>query len=83
VGDGESSIEMLMHPHRAARQTRSPAHRFDLQVEILKAHGVVPIHGPLELQAENQVQVLTSPGQKGRSPFCGFPVLRRAPENCD
>src|SRR6266853_5180738 len=60
---------MLMHPHRATRKSRSPAHRFDLQAEMLKAHRVVPIHRPLKLQAENQVQVLTSPRQKGRSPF--------------
>src|SRR6266446_10146424 len=38
---------------------------------MLKAHGVVPIHGPLKLQAENEIQVLPAPGQKGRSPFCG------------
>ena len=70
VGDRESSIEMLMHPDRATRQGRSPAHRFDLQAEVLKAHGVVPIHRTLKLQTENEVQVLTSLGQKGRSPFC-------------
>ena len=58
VGDGKSSIEMLMHSHGAARQGRSPAHRFDLQVEVLKAHRVVPIHRPLKLQ------------QKIRSRFC-------------
>jgi len=69
VGDGKSAIEMLMHPDRAARQGRAPAHRFDLQAEVLKAHGVVPIHRTLKLQAENQVQVLTSAGQKCRSPF--------------
>ncbi len=71
VGEGESAIQMLMHSHRAPCQTRSPAHRFDLQAEMLKTHGVVPIHRPLKLQAENQVQVLTSPRQKGRPPFCG------------
>jgi hypothetical protein len=43
--------------------------RFDLQAEVLKAHGVVPIHRTLKLQAENEVQVLTSAGQKCRSPF--------------
>jgi hypothetical protein len=36
---------------------------------MLKAHRVVPIHRPLKLQAEHQVQVLTSPRQKSRSPF--------------
>ena len=71
MGDRKTPIEMLMHPHRATRQGRSPAHRFDLQAEMLKAHGVVPIHGPLKLQAENEIQVLPAPGQKGRSPFCG------------
>jgi hypothetical protein len=36
---------------------------------VLKAHGSISIHRPLKLQAENEVQVLTSPGQKGGSPF--------------
>src|ERR1043166_836741 len=69
VGDRKSSVEMLVYPHRATGQGRSPAHRFDLQAEMLKAHSVVPIHGPLKLQAENQVQVLTSPRQKCCSTF--------------
>src|SRR5260370_41920642 len=60
---------MLMHPDRAARQGRAPAQRFDLQAEVLKAHGVVPIHRTLKLQAENELQVLTSAGQKCPYPF--------------
>jgi hypothetical protein len=58
VGDREGSIQVLMYPHRAARQGRSPAHHFDLQAEVLEAHGVVSIYRTLELQAENEVQVL-------------------------
>src|SRR5713226_4935739 len=60
---------MLMHLHRAAGQGRAPTHRLDLQAEMLKAHGVVPIHRPLKLQAEREVQVLISPGQECSSPF--------------
>ena len=81
VGDRKGSIQMLMHPYRAARQGRSPAHRFDLQAEMLKAHRVVAIHRPLKLQAENQVQVLTSPGQKGRAPFRRPPAPLRPSGN--
>ena len=62
VRNRKSSIEMLMHFHRAACQGRSPAYRFDLQAEVLKAHCVIPIHHALKLLAENQVQVLTSLG---------------------
>ena len=47
VGEGQGAIEMLMQPHHAARQGGSAARRFDLQAEMLKAHGVVPIHRPL------------------------------------
>src|SRR5205085_2985848 len=69
MSDGKSPVQMLMHSHRAARQARAPAHRFDLQAEMLKAHRVVSIHRPLKLQTEHPIQVLTSPRQKRRSPF--------------
>src|SRR6266576_6776849 len=72
VSEGERSIQMLVHPHRAARQGRSPTHRFDLQAEVLKAHRVISIHRPLKLHTKNEVEVLTSAWQKGCSP------LRRA-----
>src|SRR6266436_1021303 len=42
VSQAESPFQMLVHHHRAARQTRSPAHRFDLQAEILEADRIVP-----------------------------------------
>jgi transposase len=57
----QRAIEMLMDLHRATRQSGSPARRFDLQAEMLKAHCVVPIHRPLKLQAENEIQVLIPP----------------------
>src|ERR1700674_1729146 len=69
VSDGESAIEMLMDPYRATGQRRPPAHRFDLQAEMLKAHRVVPIHRPLKLQAEHEVQVLPPPWQECRPSF--------------
>jgi hypothetical protein len=69
VGEGESSVQMLMHPHRTSRQCRSPANRFERQAEILKAHRVIPIDHPLKLQAEDQIQVLTASREKGRSAF--------------
>ena len=48
-----SPVQMLVHHHRATRQTRSPSHRFDLQAEILEADRVVPVHRTLELQGED------------------------------
>jgi hypothetical protein len=44
---------MLMHGHREAGQRAAPAHRCDLQTQILKGHRVVPVHGTLELQRES------------------------------
>ena len=57
MGEAEASIQVLMHGHAAARQAGSPAHRLDLQAEILNADGVVPIHRALELQREDQIQI--------------------------
>src|ERR1035437_10680473 len=54
MGEAEASVQVLMHGHAAARQAGSPAHRLDLQAEILNADGVVPIHRALELQREDQ-----------------------------
>jgi hypothetical protein len=45
---------------------------------MLKAHGVVPIHRPLKLQAERELQVPTSLGQE-----CSSPVPLHAPESGD
>src|SRR3989442_12661446 len=49
VSHAESPVQMLVHHYRAACQTRSPAHRFDLQAEVLKVDRVVPVHRALEL----------------------------------
>jgi hypothetical protein len=64
VRQADRSIQMLMHRHRAARQTGSPAHRFDLQAEVLKADRVVPVHCALELQREDEIQIPAAPGYK-------------------
>src|SRR5882724_8278269 len=63
---------MLVHHHRAACQTRSPAHRFDLQAEILEADRVVPVHRTLELQGEDEIQIPAAAGHKRAAPFCGL-----------
>lgn len=56
---------MLMHGHGAARQGATPTHGFDLQVQILKAHGVVAIHGTLPWQAEYVIQIGFPVGHEG------------------
>jgi hypothetical protein len=63
---------MLVHHHRAACQTRSPAHRFDLQAEVLKVDRVVPVHRTLELQGEDEIQIAAATGHKRAAPFCGL-----------
>src|SRR5436309_10483502 len=56
---------LTVQPAKLARQRTAS----NLQAEMLKAHRVVSIHRPLKLQTEHQIQVLTSPRQKRRSPF--------------
>src|SRR2546428_12643889 len=46
-----------MDGHGTARQAGSPAHRFNLQTEILNADRVVAIHRALELQREDEIQI--------------------------
>ena len=71
MGEAESSVQVLMHRDLAARQRGSPAHRFDLQAQILKADRVVAVHCPLELQGEHQIEIASPTGQKS------IPPLRR------
>jgi hypothetical protein len=56
----------------ATCQTRSPAHRFDLQAEVLKVDRVVPVHRALELKEEDEVQIAPGPGHKRAAPFGGL-----------
>jgi hypothetical protein len=55
MSQGNGSIQVLMHGPRATRQAGSPAHRFDLQAEILKTDRVVPVHRAFEPQREDQI----------------------------
>src|SRR5260370_42258926 len=65
VRQTKSSIQMLVDGHGAARQAGSPAHRFDLQAEILNADRVVPVHRALELQREDEIQIPAAARHKG------------------
>ena len=40
-------------------------------MEILKTHGVIPIHGAFELQGEDEIQILAAPGYECASPLRG------------
>src|SRR5215472_7093501 len=55
---------MLVHADRATSQGRAPAHWLDLQAQILNAHRVVAIHGTLELQCKDQIEVLAAASHK-------------------
>src|SRR5437016_8960243 len=48
MGEAVASVQVLMDGHGAARQAGSPAHRFNLQTEILNADRVVAIHRALD-----------------------------------
>ena len=49
---------MTLQPASVPRQL----HPFDLQLQVLKADGVVAVHRPLKLQREDQVQILAWAG---------------------
>jgi hypothetical protein len=50
IAETQGSIQVLVHDHGAAGQRAPPAHRFDLQSQVLKADRIVPVHDALELQ---------------------------------
>jgi|GEM_PF-5570231 len=58
-----------MHGYGASGQGAAPAHRPDLQGQILKADRVVAVQRALELQREDQVQIAARAGGKSRSPL--------------
>jgi hypothetical protein len=43
VGKTDGSVQMLMHGYAATHQRAAPAHRFDLQAQMLETDGVVAI----------------------------------------
>src|SRR5579862_7043216 len=61
VGQAQSSIQVLMHHHRAARQRGSPARLLDLQAEILKAHRPSPTIGWLTTLASRKLLCCNTP----------------------
>ncbi len=64
VGETDASIQVLMNHDVAAGQRPSPLHPLNLKLQVLKADGVVAVHRPLKLQAEDQVQILPGTRQK-------------------
>src|SRR5262249_39934702 len=70
VSNGESSVQVLMHRHRAARQGGAPAHRFNLQTQVLYADGVVAVDGTFELQREDQIPISAGAAHKRTATLC-------------
>jgi Transposase IS116/IS110/IS902 family len=60
IAETQSPVQVLVRDHGAACQRCSPAHALDLQNQVLKAHRVVPVHGALELQRKNALQILAA-----------------------
>ena len=58
VGEADGPVQVLMNHDVAAGQRPSPLHPLNLQLQVLKADGVVPVYRPLKLQGEDQVQIL-------------------------
>jgi hypothetical protein len=70
-------IQMWMHVHGATGLGGAPARGLDLQVKMVKAHGVVAIHGTPPLQRENAVQMGSPTGCKSAPAGCGGTLIRR------
>src|SRR5271166_3027217 len=83
VGKADRPVQMLMHYHVAARQRPPPVHPFNLQLQILKADGVVAVHRALKLQREDQVQVLAARTRHKRAPALCRCHLKAAVELAD
>src|ERR1700745_2913904 len=64
VGKGEGSVQVLMHGDRTAGQRGAPAHRFNLQAQVLNAYRVVSVDGTFELQREDQVEISAGAAHK-------------------
>src|SRR5437660_12157934 len=79
MGEAVASVQVLMDGHGAARQAGSPAHRFNLQTEILNADRVVAIHRALELQREDEIQIPAATRHK-RAARLRRPYLKTAVE---
>ena len=64
VGQADAAVQVLVNHDVAAGQRPSPRHPFNLQLQVLKADRVVPIHRALKLQREDQVQIFARTRQK-------------------
>ena len=69
IAETQSSIQVLVHRDGAAGQRAPPAHRFNLQDQVLKAHRIVPVHRALELQRKDALQIFAPIGHKGSCPL--------------
>lgn len=72
VSNGESLVQVLVDFHTAASQGGAPTHRFNLQTQVLNAYRVVAVHGALELQREDQIQISAGTAHK-----CAATLRRR------
>ena len=68
----DGCIQMLVHDHLAAGHGASPDGRLDLQDEVVKADGVIPVDGSFETLREDQVEVFARATQE-----CGATLRSR------
>ena len=64
VSNRVRSVQVLVDGDRTAGQGGAPAHRFNLQPQVLNAHRVVSVHGTFELQREDQIQISAGAAHK-------------------
>ena len=69
MSKGEGSVQMLVHGDRTAGQGGAPAHRFNLQAQVLNAYRVVSVNRTFELQREDQIQISAGAAHKRSAPL--------------
>src|ERR1017187_9336448 len=68
--EGQGSVQVLMDDHLASGQGMAPVSALELHHQVVKAYGVVPIHGALESFRKDHFQIPVPAGYKRRSALC-------------
>ncbi len=77
VVDRDTSIQVLVHLHRYARQRIAPARLLDLKHPVVQVHCVVLVHDAFLLHTGNLIQILRLLATKD-VPFCAAATLNFA-----
>ena len=71
-GKGKCLVEVLMDDHLASGQGGAPFGALELHDQVVKAHGVIPIHGALVSLRKDHLQVPVPARYKCRASLRGW-----------